>query len=494
MKRILIITLIAIISTLAYGQVVKDYNPAIQRTTNMQYFKPAEPHLFSGDCMPFYHNGTFYLYWLLDEGHHAGLGGLGGHQWALSTTQDMINWKHYPVALGIDEEWEKSICTGSVLADGDKVYAFYSTRVKEGGNVHEQLSYAMSTDGGMSLKKQLPNPFYYAPEECVSRDFRDPKAFKDKDGIFHLFISGYEKEPIIDGQGGYLVHLISKDLKNWTETTSPLRGQGATPECPDYFKWNDWYYLLYSIGGNTCYIKSKQPYGPWEFPSTQPMIEKWGNVAKTAEFKNGRRIVVSYMNSKQNNKDSEGPVWGGSILLRELYQDEDGMLTVGYLPEVAPKMTAISAPAINIPSVSGNSVSMSNGQLEIDASNGFSMASMPDLPAQYRITMTIEPLDNYDELGLYLRATDRKQKGYKLGINANREFVSLFETAIESVKGLREPISLNVIVTDDVIDAYINNERCIVNRLAEQKGKNLFFFVKNGRAVIKDIKLYRIDQ
>jgi hypothetical protein len=488
MKKTRITLLFAVTVTMAYGQAVKDYNPAIQRTTRMQYFKPAESHLFSGDCMPFYHNGTFYLYWLLDEGHHAGLGGLGGHQWALSTTKDLVNWKHYPVALGIHEEWEKSICTGSVIADGDKIYAFYSTRVKEGDHVHEQLSVAMSTDGGISFRKRQPNPFYSAPEECVSRDFRDPKAFKDKDGIFHLFISGYEKEPVLEGQGGYLVHLTSDDLKNWTETTSPLRGQAGTPECPDYFKWNDWYYLLYSIGGNTYYVKSRHAYGPWEFPATQPMIEKWGNVAKTAAFNNGRRIVVSYMNSKLNNKDSDGPVWGGSMLFRELFQDREGALSVGYLPEVAPEMTPIPTPEISAPDASSG-----NGLLEIDASNGFGMATMPDLPEQYRITLTIDPQGRYDELGIYLRASDRKRKGYKLGFDANRERVSLFETAIESVKGLDGPTVLNVTVTGDVIDVYINNERCIANRLAEQKGDRLFFFVKNGKAAFRDIKLYRID-
>lgn len=126
----------------ATAQVVKDYDPAIQRTTAIQYFKPTEKHLFTGDCMPCYHEGTFYLYWLLDEGHHAGLGGLGGHQWALSTSADLVNWTHHPVAVAIDEEWEKSICTGSVIADKERFYAFYSTRVKDAKGVHEQLSYA----------------------------------------------------------------------------------------------------------------------------------------------------------------------------------------------------------------------------------------------------------------------------------------------------------------------------------------------------------------
>ena len=271
------------------AQVVKDYNPSIQRTSNLQYFKPVEKRLFTGDCMPYYHEGTFYIYWLLDEGHHAGLGGLGGHQWALSTSKDLVEWKHYPVAVGIDEDWEKSICTGSVIADKGKFYAFYSTRVQDNdGKVHEQLSYAMSEDGGVSFAKQAPNPFYYAPEECVSRDFRDPKVFKDDKGAYHLFISGYKKEPELEGFGGYLVHLISTNLKDWKEVTSPLTGQVATPECSDYFHWNGWYYLLYSIGGDTYYVKSRKPYGPWEYPTTQAFVESWASVYKTAEYKDNR--------------------------------------------------------------------------------------------------------------------------------------------------------------------------------------------------------------
>lgn len=66
--------------------------------------------------------------------------------------------------------------------------------------------------------------------------------------MYHLFISGYKKEPELDGFGGYLVHLISKDLKDWKEIESLLTGQVATPECSDYFQWNGWYYLLYSTG------------------------------------------------------------------------------------------------------------------------------------------------------------------------------------------------------------------------------------------------------
>ena len=92
-----------------------------------------------------------------------------------------------------------------------------------------------------------------------------------------------------------------------------------------------------------------------------------------------------------------------------------------------------------------------------------------------------------------MRATDKNKKGYKLALNANKQTVSLHESKIEGVEGLRNNIKLNITVMDDIIDVYINNERCIINRLGEQKGENLFFYVKNGSTVIKDIKIYEID-
>ena len=83
------------------------YSPEVQPKGNIQYFTPVGGNQFVGDCIPFFREGTFYLYWLLDEGHHSALNGLGGHQWCVSTSTDLKNWIHHPIAIGIDEEWEK---------------------------------------------------------------------------------------------------------------------------------------------------------------------------------------------------------------------------------------------------------------------------------------------------------------------------------------------------------------------------------------------------
>lgn len=492
MKNTFLILLL-LVTTITHAQVVKDYNPAIQRTTHSQYFKPIEDHLFSGDCMPYYYNGTFYLYWLLDEGHHAGLNGLGGHQWALSTTTDLVNWKHYPVALGIEEEWEKSICTGSVIADKGNFYAFYATRVQEGEKVHEQLSYAISTNGGFTYKKQIPNPFYYAPEECISRDFRDPKVFKDENGLFHLFISGNLKEPALSGLGGYLVHLTSTDLKDWKEIDSPLKGQRGTPECADYFKWNNWYYLLYSISGHTYYLMSKEPYGPWHYPESQTLIEYFGSVYKTAPFKDNRRIAVAYSPCRKDNKDNGDRIWGGTILFREIYQEPDGTLSSGFLKEVLPSMQPYPIPSI-ISDSPEKLVSISDKTIKMNAAGDIGTALLSDLPENYRISMVIEPKGNYEELGLFLRANNKNRKGYRLELNPNNQTVLMHNTSIQAVRDMEKPILLDVIVYNEFFDVSINNKRCVLNRLHEEKGKNLFFYVKNGNAIIRDIKIQEIKK
>ena len=110
----------------------------------MQYYKPDDPQLWVGDCMPFYHAGLFHFYYLLDEGHHQALGGLGGHQWAHATSPDLVTWTHHPLALPITQAGEVSICTGSVFHHGDTFYAFHAVRRPDWT---QRLGIATSADG-----------------------------------------------------------------------------------------------------------------------------------------------------------------------------------------------------------------------------------------------------------------------------------------------------------------------------------------------------------
>ena len=461
-----------------------DYQPELQPTGTMQYFTPAGRNLYVGDCIPFAHNGTYYLYWLIDKGHHTSLNGLGGHQWVLSTTTDLKRWTHYPVVLGIDEDWEKSICTGSLVYTNQKFYAFYATRLLKDGQSSEQLSYAVSDDG-ITFKKQQPNPFFTAPPGYSGRDFRDPKVTVDPAGGFNLLISSKETNAPIKGEEGCLVRLTSPNLIDWTVGQPVLTGQNSVPECPDYFQWNGWYYLVYSNHGDTYYVKSKSPNGPWQYPRYQALKEEMANVAKTAEFARNRRIAAAWIPSRREDKDNGREIFGGSAIFREVVQEADGTLGTRFPAEMIPA----TAGPLKLPVVLATGSSGKAGDILLKALNGLGAAHYKDVPVNARITLEVEPQGDNEEYGLYLRADERAANGYKLRFSANERTVSLGNTRIESVEGLAKNTLIDIIMQNDIIDVSINGNRCIVNRMPEQKGGYLWLYAKQGNVKVKSVTI-----
>ena len=487
-KIVAFITLLLGLNPLTNAQFSVNYQPQRQPTTNLQYFTPTGENLFVGDCIPFAHKGLYYLYWLLDQGHHSSLNGLGGHQWVLSTTKDLKTWTHYPVVLGIDEAWEKSICTGSIVYHNHQFHAFYATRLLQDGKPSEQLSYAVSDDG-IHFKKQKPNPFFKAPAGYSSRNFRDPKAIINPTGGITLFISSNDQNAPIQRANGCLVQLTSSDLKDWTVGAPILTGQVAVPECPDYFKWNGWYYLVYGQDGDTYYLKSRGLLGPWEYPRYQSLKEEMANVAKTAEFTGNRRIAAAWIPSRRDNKDNGGEIFGGSAVFRELIQEADGTLSTRFPAEMIPPTAApLSLPII----LDAFSTKSKANAITINAINGLGSAHVNDVPVNSRIRLTIDPLGKNEEYGFFLRSDEQGKQGYQVRISANERTVRLGNTRIDAVEGLDKPITVDIVMKDDIIDVGINGKRCIVNRMPEQKGNFLWLYAKQGRVTFKSVTIATI--
>jgi beta-fructofuranosidase len=482
-KFFLLMTLVLSVNA-TQAQLSVRYDPTIQSTGNINYFKPLG-NLFVGDCIPFYHNHTYYLYWLLDSAHHKALGGLGGHQWALSTSTDLKTWKQYPVVLGIDEAWEKSICTGSVEYHDGKFYAFYATRlIDSSGKVNEQLSYAISDDG-IHFVKQKPNPFYTSAPGYSRRNFRDPKVVIDEQGLFHLFVASDQTQaPAADN--GALVHLVSKDLKSWQVLSPLIYGQHDVPECPDWFLWKGWYYLVYGQGGNTFYLKSKHPYGPWEYPRYQALNEDWVNVAKTAEFNGGRRIVAGWIPSRRDMSDKQGEVFGGNITLRELGQEDDGTLNTFFPAEAK---VGTGAPLQLTAGFDSLTKKTGSDAYTISSSGGIGAFFFKDLPVDCSISFDVHALGPVDDFGCFLRTSNNGKDGYRLDITPQNEEVQLAESSIKAVEGLDKKLQVQIVMKGDIIDVCIDGKRCIVNRLYEQKGTVLGFFARHGEVAFGSIKI-----
>jgi sucrose-6-phosphate hydrolase SacC (GH32 family) len=279
---------------------------------------------------------------------------------------------------------------------------------------------------------------------------------------------------------------VSKDLKKWDIHPPLITNQDEVPECPDYFHWNNWYYLVYGRGGNTFYLKSADPYGPWQYPPSQTLNEDWSNVVKTAEFRNGRRIAAGWVPSRKGATDNGNEIFGGNVVLREITQDPDGTLQTKFPAEVIPA----TAKTVNLKITSDTLTKLTgNETYTISTPNGMGAAYFSDIPQNCRITLEIETLGDVEEYGMYLRAADGENSGYKLGFSPDNSTVRLGNTSISAVHNLNNTVKIDIIMKGSIIDVCVDNRRCIVNRCYEQKGNKLWIYARHGNVLFKSIRV-----
>lgn len=287
-----------------------------------QGWKPLGHNVHVGDCMPFFHAGRFHIYYLRDRRQHASMGGCGGHQWAHLSTTDLRHWEEHPLALAIDGATDGSICTGSVFHHCETYHAFHSLRMADGSPA--PLCVATSRDavhfGPRRVLATLPEPY-------GRQATRDPVVFADAaDAGFHLLATAARREP--DGRvRGCLAHFTSADLHTW-DLREPflILDEPTQPECPDYFAWRGWHYLIFSHHGVARYRKSRHPLGPWETPANDRLDPTDARVMKTAAYIGDRRLGAAFI--------PDGTGWGGTLCVRELEQGPDGTLRTRWPAEM----------------------------------------------------------------------------------------------------------------------------------------------------------------
>ena len=298
-------------------------NEDVLRTFNgAQDFRPEGRNTRAGDCMPFYHDGTYHLFYLFDRRAHKSKWGLGAHQWAHISSKDLITWEEHPMAVSVDSQKEGSICTGSVVYCGGLYYAFYAVRMCDG--TPAAIEWAVSKD--CIHFEKTHRRFELNKEKYNAAAARDPKVFKDSNGLFHMMVttSLYTK----DGEKGCLAHMTSSDLEKWEEAEPvAVLDIADQPECSDWFYFNGSYYLVYSNFGTAHYFISKDQFGPWEKPENNVVVKKSYRVPKCAVWKDERAIFAG--------TPDNGTGFGGVVHFYEAKQNPDGSLYFTDVPEMS---------------------------------------------------------------------------------------------------------------------------------------------------------------
>jgi len=281
--------------------------------TGLDGWRPEGHNTGAGDCMPFYHDGVYHLFYLFDRRSHKSKWGLGAHQWAHVSSRDLLNWKRHPLAVAIDSQSEGSICTGSVIYHDGMFWAFYSVRMSDKSPAG--IAWATSTDC-ISFTKTYR--YFTLPEPYEGVSARDPCVFKSEDGLFHMLVTTSIRDGVC--WKGALAHLTSNDLEQWRPQPPFLIWEGDDqPECADYFLYNGWYYLVYSIRGVAYYEISKEPFTGFTKSENNIIGHDKLRVPKRAFFGEGRIIFAGFVAATPDG-------YGGTIQLLEAFQNTGGSL------------------------------------------------------------------------------------------------------------------------------------------------------------------------
>ena len=325
----------------------------------------------------FYQDGVYHLYYQYNP-----YGSMWGNMhWGHSTSTDLANWEHHPVAIAPDQ-WG-TIFSGSAVVDSGNTSGFGENAVVAmytSAGITQKQSIAYSLDGGETFTAYDGNPVITAPQEC-----RDPKIFwNEETGCWNcVLVSPLEYEAWF---------YTSNDLKNWTKE-SEFGGHGVTSaiwECPDIIKLTDpetgvskWVLLININPGGPAGGSATQ-YFVGEFDGktfvcdSAPEVVNWLDYGKehyaTVTWNHapeGRTIAIAWMSNWQYaNQLPTRQFRSANSIARDLalVKAEDGSYRVSVVPSKEIEALRAGKPSVSSFSAGskGKSVVLPSALCEID--------------------------------------------------------------------------------------------------------------------------------
>lgn len=463
------------------------------------YYKPEDG--WAADFIPFYWQGEYHLFYLKDYRDKANRG--EGTPWFHLGTRDFVHFADYGEALprGTEEEQDLYVFTGCVYEHDGLFHIFYTghnPHLRAAGKPEQAVMHATSPDL-MRWEKDPANPISFADfERYEPHDWRDPFVFwNEETQEFWMLLAARIKEGPFHRRGVTAL-AASKDLQHWDvreDFWSPRLY--FTHECPDLFRINEWWYLVYSTFTErmvTHYRMSRSLQGPWLAPANDTFDGRAFYAAKTASD-GERRFVFGWDPSRTEEKDTGSWNWGGNLVAHEVLQQADGSLTVRVPPSVDNHYA--HAEAIDPqPKMGTWNV---NGGLEADATSTFAWCRLSAMPRCCQIEATIQFSSGTRSCGLVLRIDNGLERGYALRLEPGRQrlFFERFPRPGDEPPiierplrlGDDQPMKLRVFAEDSVIVVYANDEVALSTRGYEHREGDFGVFVSEGRASFSDIHL-----
>ena len=431
----------------------------------------------------------------------------GNMSWGHAISQDLVNWKHLPVAIAPDALG--TIFSGSAVVDFDNTAGFGAgaiIAIYTQNSDRQVQSIAYSTDNGRTFTKYENNPVLTSE----ARDFRDPKVFWYENTKRWIMVLAVGQEMQI---------FSSPNLKDWIFESRFGEGQGAHGgvwECPDLFELpvegtNDKKWVL------LCNLNPGGPFGGSatqyfvgsfngkEFVNESPSKTKWMDWGKDhyatvtwSDAPNNRRIAIAWMSNWQYANDVPTSQYRSpNSVPRDLSLftvDGETYLQSAPSPELLALRDASKKRSFKV-----------NGTRTIKE-------MIPSNDGAYEIELTIEN-QHADVIGFRLyndkgeevdMQYDMKEKKFSMDrrksgeVSFNENFPMLTWTAIEQGRneeqGGKEALKLRLFVDKSSVEAFGDGGRFVMTNqvFPSEPYNHIDFYSKGGAYKVDSFVVYKL--
>ncbi|HWZ25662.1 MAG TPA: glycoside hydrolase family 32 protein [Verrucomicrobiae bacterium] len=299
---------------------------------------------------PIFWNNAYHMFYQYNPGAAV----WGDMHWAHAVSEDMIHWRHLPIALAPTSGWDDAdgCFTGSAVDDhgtatilytGVKSVAKERATLRDGhNNFREVQCLATSTDPQLRTWTKWKPPVIQPPNDPTLAGFRDPFLWRQGDDWILGVASGHFRK------GGCILLYHSKDLRRWEplheltsghwtekESINPV-DSGEMWECPDFFPLGKKHVLLYSAAGSVVWESGEFDPKELKFHSERRGILDHGAyyAQKTQLDAHGNRILWGWIPEKRPDPELIAAGWAGCMALpRVLTLSPEGELEMAVAPQ-----------------------------------------------------------------------------------------------------------------------------------------------------------------
>jgi beta-fructofuranosidase len=302
----------------------------------------------------------------------------GDMHWNHAVSDDMIHWRHLPIALAPTPGGDDSdgCFTGSAADDKGTAIVIYTgvksvsaerATLRDGHhNFRETQLLATGKDSQLLNWEKLSKPVIEPPQDPNITGFRDPFLFKvptaanseSSDAPWYCGVaSGRAKK------GGRVLLYESKNLRDWKYLHSLAEGQwsgreqpdpvssGEMWECPDFFPLDKKWVLLYSTAGSVFWeVGDLDPKELVFHSQTRGILDHGAYYAQKTQVdvkeNRTRRILWGWITEKRPDAELLAAGWAGCMSLpRILSINRENILEM----EIAPEARSLRERIFEIP-------------------------------------------------------------------------------------------------------------------------------------------------